>query len=251
MANEPSPAGTNAGPFPPHPPFPPCPPGPRGPAGPAGPPGPRGLPGSLNSSAYCFSYAQLAHLLQQLVSYYPTTILYAFLTGISPTYIAGTPYQLYQSPNGTYGSLLILGDATDNVAIPLSAIAALQFEAGTAYNPAITYLPEPSFVPGCDTNEITAIHDFVAALTEDVVLDSGSVVYSIGPLYKNPYGLVVQADALGNDPAFIPAFNITAISQTAAAATFAKSAETTQLTPRVKLNLLTGQGIQIKKAINP
>lgn len=245
MSNQPNPADANAGSFHPHPPHPPLPPCPRGPAGPAGPPGPRGEPGSMNSSAFCFSYAQLAHVVKQLVSYYPTTVLYAYLTGLSPTYIAGPPYQLYQSSDGTYGALLVLGDETDNVAIPLSAIAALQFESGTAYNPSITYLPKPTFVPGCDTNEITAIHDFVGALTEDVVLDSGSVVSSIGPLYQNKYGLIVQADALGNDPAFIPTFNITAISQTAAAKAAAQKSEANQPTPRIIVNPVQTDGIRL------
>ena len=69
-------------------PFPPCP---RGPAGPPGPPGPRGLPGSLNSTAACFVYAQLAHLLEQLIELYPGLTLYVFLPGISPWWISGIP----------------------------------------------------------------------------------------------------------------------------------------------------------------
>ena len=190
------------------PPFPPCP---RGPAGPPGPPGPRGLPGSLNSTAACFVYAQLAHLLEQLIELYPGLTLYVFLPGISPWWISGIPERVYQSTEGTYAGLFIL-DGSGEVAFPLSAIAALQFETGTAvYNPAITYLPKPTFPPGCDTNIVTAIYEYVATLTGEVLINVGSNVRSTGPIYLNRYGLIVQADELGNDPAFVPLTYITGI----------------------------------------
>ena len=196
------------------PPFPPCPPGPPGPRGLPGPPGPRGLrglPGSLNNTAECFVYAQLAHLLEQLIDLYPGLTLYVFMPGIGPWWISGIPDRVFQSSEGTYAGLFLL-DGEYPVAFPLSAIAALQFETGTAvYNPAITYLPKPDFPPGCDTNIVTAIHDYVATLTGDVLFDFASVADSLGPIYQNPYGLIVQADALGNDPTFIPVTFITAI----------------------------------------
>ncbi|MPM66685.1 hypothetical protein SDC9_113595 [bioreactor metagenome] len=209
---------------PPFPPGPPCPAGPRGPAGPQGPPGPRGLPGSLNNTAISFAYAQLAHLLEQLIEYYPDTTLYVFLTSFTPWYITGLPYQLFASSEGTYGGVFVLNDGGVHYAIPLSAISALQFATGTAvYNPAITYLPKPDFPPGYDTNEITAIYDYVGTLTGDIEIDCGSHVYSTGPVYKNKYGLIVQADALGNDPAFIPVLNIRAIYPVTAAPFAAQS----------------------------
>lgn len=204
-----------------HPPFPPCPPGPRGPAGPPGPMGPRGPAGSLNNTAQCFVYAQLAHLLEQLIDLYPGLILYVFLPGISPWWISGVPYQVYKSAEGTYGGLFLLGDG-GYVAFPLNAIAALQFETGTAvYNPAITYLSKPDFPPGCDTNIVTAIHEYVSTIPGDinVLFNIGSNVRSTGPIYLNKYGLIVQADEHGNDPAFIPTTFITGIApQTTAAA---------------------------------
>lgn len=191
-----------------HPPFPPGPPGPPGPRGPVGPPGStgsRGPAGSMNNTALCFAYAQLAHLLEQLIEYYPGLTLYVFLPGISPWWISGIPYQVYTSAEGTYGGLFLIEGG--QVAFPLNAIAALQFETGTAvYNPAITYLPKPDFPPGCDTNIITAVHDFVSTIPSgtDVLFNLGSNVRSTGPIYLNNYGLIVQADELGNDPAFIP-----------------------------------------------
>jgi len=195
------------------PPCPPCPPGPPGPRGLPGPPGPRGLPGlpgSLNSTAACFVYAQLAHLLEQFLDLYPGQTLYVFMPGLSPWWISGIPDQVIISAEGTYAGLFLL-DGAYPVAFPLSAIAALQFETGAVYNPAITFLSKPDFPPGCDTNIITAIHDYVATLTGDVLFDIASVADSMGPIYQNPYGLIVQADALGNDPSFIPTTFITAI----------------------------------------
>lgn len=204
------------------PPFPTCP---RGPAGPPGPPGPRGLPGSLNSTAACFVYAQLAHLLEQLIVLYPGLTLYVFLPGISPWWISGIPERVYQSTEGTYAGLFIL-DGGGEVAFPLSAIAALQFDTDppVVYNPAITYLPKPSFPPGCDTNIVTAIYEYVATLSGDVLFNIGSNVRSTGPIYLNRYGLIVQADALGNDPSFIPVTYITGIAPQDAAGAGAKKA---------------------------
>lgn len=211
----------------PFPPWPPCPPGPQGPRGPAGPmgfpgpQGPEGLPGSLNNTAACFVYAQLAHLLEQLISLYPGLTLYVFLPGISPWWISGVPYEVYQSSEGTHGGLFILGDG-GYVAFPLSAIAALQFETDTAvYNPAITYLQKPTFPPGCDTNIITAIHDYVSTIPEEtiVLFNIGSNVRSTDLIYRNEYGLIVQADEFGNNPAFIPTTFITGIAPQTTTAT--------------------------------
>lgn len=169
---------------PPFPPFPPCPPGPRGPAGPPGSMGPRGPAGSLNKTAQCFVYPQLAHLLEQLIDLYPGLTLYVFLPGISPWWVSGAPYQVYKSAEGTYGGLFLLSDG-GYVAFTLSAIAALQFETDTAvYNPAITYLSKPDFPPGCDTNIITAIHEYVSTIPGDidVLFNIGSYVRSTGPI---------------------------------------------------------------------
>ena len=45
-----------------------------GPPGPPGPFGPPGRPGSLNDTAVSYTYAQLAHVLAQIIRYYPTTV---------------------------------------------------------------------------------------------------------------------------------------------------------------------------------
>ncbi|NMC56470.1 MAG: hypothetical protein GYA50_04540 [Eubacteriaceae bacterium] len=214
----------------PYPPFPPCP---RGPVGPQGPQGPKGPAGSMDNTAECFAYAQLAHVLAQLISYYPTSTLFVFLKGISPWWISGVPYQLYVSSEGTYGGLFIL-NSSGYVAIPISAITALQFDTGAVYNPAITYLSKPDFPQGCDTNIITAIYDYVATLTGEVLFDTGSNVHSTGPIYLNKYGIIVQADALGNDPAWIPVLPITAIAPQDTAAKNPTSVETGKPPTRIQ-----------------
>jgi hypothetical protein len=214
---------------------PPGPPGSQGPRGIPGIPGVPGAPGSMNDTATCFYYAQLAHLIAQLIEFYPTSLLFVFLNGVNPWYVTGTPYQLYTSTEGTYGGVFILEDAGQFEAIPLTAISAMQFDTGAIYNPAITYLSEPDFPPGCDTNIITAVHDYAATLTGDVLIYTGSVVNSTGPIYKNECGLIVQADALGNDPSFIPVLPITLIlPPTAAGSSFIKGSDT--MPSRVKAN---------------
>lgn len=194
-----------------------CPPGPPGLPGLPGLPGPagnRGLPGppgSLKDTATCYSYAQLANLIEQLIEYYPTTALWIFTArGDSGWFVTGYPYQLFKSSQGTYGGLFILLNGTQQIAVPLSAIVAMQFENGTYYDQRITYLPSPSFPQGCDTNIVTAIHDYMAGMT-DVEIDSGTYVYSVGPIYKNEYGLIVQAESDGLDPAWTPVNQINLI----------------------------------------
>lgn len=188
----------------------PCP---RGPAGPPGPPGPRGFPGSLNNTAISFAYAQLAHLLEQLITLYPTTDVTVYFTSLSPSTVTGKPYQLYTSTSGTFGGIFVVGDASGNVAVPLTAISGIDFGTGSGvvYNPAITFLTKPYFPPGYDTNIITAIHDYAAAMTGTIQIDTNIFVYGQGIVYKNPYGLIVLSDASGNEPAFIPVLQIFAM----------------------------------------
>lgn len=218
---------------------PPGPPGPPGYPGRPGPPGPPGPPGNMNYTTTNFYYAQLAHLIEQLIRYYPSTTLYVFLLGFTAWYVTGLPYQLYTSADATYGGVFILKDGDQYEAVPLNAIVAMQFETGAAvYNPAITFLSKPTFQPGYDTNIITSVHDYVSTITGTFRVYCGTRVYSDGPLYKNEYGVIVQADASGNDPAFIPILNTNLIlppTTAAAAASIASVSKSNSVnTNRVK-----------------
>lgn len=160
-------------------------------------------------TAICFSFAQLAHIIEQIIELYPTNVITVFTNGLSPSSVTGTPYQLFSSAEGTYGGLFILLD-NGQEAIPLNAIAAIYTGDGTVYDPSITYLSPPQFPAGCDTNLITAYHDYLPVLT-DVQMYMGSVIQASGTIYKNEYGVLVLSDADGNTPVFIPVTNITMI----------------------------------------
>ena len=162
------------------------------------------------NTAICFSYAQLAHIIEQLITLYPTNIISVFTTGLGASTVTGTPYQLYSSPEGTYGGLFILLDNGQQEAIPLNAIAAIYTGDGTVYDPSITFLPPPHFPAGCDTNLITAFHDYLPVST-DVQMYMGAIIQASGTIYKNEYGMLVLSDADGNTPVFVPVLNITAV----------------------------------------
>jgi hypothetical protein len=169
------------------------------------------------STAICFSYAQLAHVIEQLITIYPTSIFSVFTTGLVASSITGIPYELYTAPDGTYGGLFILMDSGQQEVIPLSSITAIYTGDGTVYDPTMTYLDPEDLSSGCDKNILSAISDFMASQT-DVQIYLGSNISASGLIYKNEYGLVVLSDASGNTPIFIPETHITAIFPTAAAA---------------------------------
>jgi len=159
------------------------------------------------TNAICFSYAQLAHIIEQLILLYPTNVITVFTTGLQPSSVTGTPYKLFSSPEGTNGAIFILLD-NGQEAIALNAITAIYTGDGTVYDPSITYLPPPQFSVGCDTNLITAYHDYLPVST-DIQMYLGSIVSASGSIYKNEYGILVLSDADGNTPIFIPVVNIT------------------------------------------
>lgn len=161
------------------------------------------------SSAICFSYEQLANLIEQIIALYPNKIT-VFTTGLASSSITGTPYQLYSSAVGTYGALFILLDDGQQQTIPLNSIAAIYAGDGSIYDPSITFLPTTQFPSGCDTNLITAYHDYLSVST-DIQLSAGSNITATGTIYKNEYGILVLSDMDGNTPIFVPVINITAI----------------------------------------
>lgn len=174
-----------------------------GPTGPPGPPGPPGMTGNLNNTAVCFCYAQLAHVIEQIIKYYPTTTIRAFTPGFNFAGLHGLPTELYASKDSTYGGLFVITEEEDSGAIPLSSIATINLGEGVAYNPAINYIPKPTFPEGFDRNIVTAVHDYLPISTP-VAIYSGSLIETTGIVYKNEYGMLVVADdTLGNNATFV------------------------------------------------
>lgn len=200
-----------------------------GPPGPPGPFGPPGRPGNLNDTAVSFTYAQLAHVIRQIIQYYPTTVLRAYATGFTFAGLEGTPVELFSSADGTYGGLFVIEESGDTGAVPLQSIASIALGSGVAYNPAITYLPKPIFPAGCDTNIVTAIHDYLPLFTP-VTVYMGTVIEVTGVVFKNVYGMLVVADdTAGNNPSFIPVTNITGFVPTFTASASKAAASTSNL----------------------
>lgn len=164
----------------------------------------------VEDSALCFSYAQLAHVIEQLISLYPDSPMTVYTKGLTTSSVTGIPYELFKSSSGTYGSLLILKRDAQQLTVPINTITAIALAEGSVYNPSITYLKTQGFTPGCDANIITAYHEYLP-VSSYVSITSGTVITVTGNIYKNEYGLIVMTDSEGNNPAFVPVFNINAI----------------------------------------
>jgi hypothetical protein len=165
---------------------------------------------SAENSATCFCYAQLAHIIQQIIMFYPTSTITVFTKGLTASSVTGTPYQLFAAPEATNGALFIVMDNGQQQAIPLNSITAIYTGDGTVYNPSFTFLTSPSFPAGCDKDLVTAYYEYIQVAT-DLELYTGSNVHATGNVYKNEYGIVVLSDASGNTPVFIPVLPITAM----------------------------------------
>jgi hypothetical protein len=166
--------------------------------------------GGLTDTSVCFSIAQLAHIIEQLIVLYPTSTMSVFTTNLAT--INSMPYQLYTSPAAGGPGLFVLRDASGQIdTVPLTSIVAIYTGQDTVYDPAITFLPPPSPLPqGCDTNLIAAVRDYLTIGT-NVAIRVGVAAVATGEIYKSEYGVVVLSDAGGNTPIFIPATQIAAI----------------------------------------
>lgn len=173
------------------------------------------------NSATCFCYAQLAHVIQQIIMFYPTSTITVFTKGLSASSITGTPYQLFASPVATNGAIFIVMDNGQQQAIPINAITAIYTGDGTVYNPSFTYLSSPTFPAGCDTDLVTAYYEYLKDVT-DIDIYTGSNIHATGTVYKNEYGVIVLSDGSGNTPVFIPVLPIT-VMLPASGPSFAKS----------------------------
>lgn len=167
-------------------------------------------PGDLSDSSLCFSYAQLSHVIEQLITLYPASVMSVFTTNANA--VTGTATSLYTSPDADGAGLFILTDSLgQSEAIPLAAICGIYIGDATVYDPSITYLTPPSPLPkGCDTDLIAAIHDYLPIPTE-VIIQMGVTVQASGEVYQNEYGILVLSDAGGNTPIFISVSKIARI----------------------------------------
>jgi len=193
---------------------------------------------SGSQSMLSFQQTQLSHVISQLITLYPTSVMRVYTPGLYA--IDGTPVSLYASPEATgYGIFTMLESETDALqAIPLNAILAIKVGDATVYDDSITYLSPTLPLPiGWDTNVIAAVHDYLPVESlADVYWGIGNS--KDGVVIKNEYGMLVMAtDLAGNDPFFIlPTSSLIIIT---ASATSLKSAEvkTEKSTGLVKLNI--------------
>ena len=192
------------------------------------------------TTAICFSYHQLANIITQIIALYPANTITVYTKGFTASSVTGTPYQLYTSSVGTYGGIFILLENGKQQAIPLNSIAAIYTGDGTTYNQSISYLTAPVFPSGCDTNIITAIHDYLPVSTE-VQMYAGSNISASGLIYKNEYGILVLSDADGNTPVFVPVMNITAF-----VPTFTDSAKSDGLPQKATISIKSVDGYPSK-----
>lgn len=162
------------------------------------------------NSATCFCYSQLAHVIQQIIMFYPASTITVFTKGLTASSITGTPHQLFSSSVGSNGALFIVMDSGQQQVIPVNSITAIYTGDGTVYNPSFDYLPAPTFPVGCDTDLVTAYYEYLNDKT-DIDIYTGSNIHATGTIYKNECGIIVLSDGSGNTPVFIPVLPITAL----------------------------------------
>lgn len=154
------------------------------------------------SASQCFSMAQLAHVIEQLIVLYPTSVMSVFTTNLNV--VTGTPYQLYASPDAQGAGMFILINSNSQYeAIPLLAITAIYAGDGTTYQESITYLTPPTPLPDdCDLNLSAAVRDYLPIST-DVLIQLGVTTQATGLVHKNEYSVLVLSDETGSTPIFI------------------------------------------------
>ncbi len=185
--------------------------GPTGPKGPTGPTGPTGQSTTLSDSTLCFCQAQLAYVIQQLMEKYSGKTFTVFTNTWFD--IVGIPTALYQSPDGNGPGLLVMTDSTGEIAtVTLNTIAVISIGDESLYDQSITYLiPTLPFQPGCDTDIVTAIHDYWPVSSKITNVYSEILIDSTGTIIKNEYGMLVLESSTDNHPIFIAPLHIAVI----------------------------------------
>lgn len=162
----------------------------------------------MGSSAICFSYAQLANVITQLMQLHPSAVMTFYTAGFNVVGVQGTPVELYASPVAAYGMLAVVMNNGAKAVVPLNQIVSVSLPTGTPYDQSIHYLPVPQFPAGCDKDLITSWHDYLPPETS-VTVYAGSLISETGVVYRNEYGLLVIADDnAGVNPVFMPVVNI-------------------------------------------
>jgi len=189
-----------------------------------------------DNGAFCFSYAQMSNIIEQLMTLYPAMPMTIY-TNVG-VYTSGIPYELYSSPDATYGTIGVVTDGGIYDSIPITSIVAVKV-AGTVYDPSISYLPVPTFTPDCQKNLITSIHDFIP-LSTNVTLFLGVSISASGVIFKNEYGMLVKTDDMtGTNPVFISPITVGLIETDTPLNTDADS-----LTPHTISSVKTGEHVE-------
>ena len=175
--------------------------GPTGPAGPTGPMGDTGPAGTLQGSSYCFSIAQLANLLEQVIALYPGITMTIFAEQLAT--FSGIAQEVYTAPAASGPGLLVLDGTGQYLYVNLSKIVAF-YLGNVVYNPAITYLTPPSPLPaGCDTDLILGIQA-ICPVGQEVAIATALTTSARGTVTISEFGILVLTDGAGNSPVFLP-----------------------------------------------
>lgn len=191
--------------------------GPMGPTGPTGlmgstgPTGPTGSTSSLSNSMLCFSEYQKMHVIEQLLNVYSDNDFIVYTN--SWFSVIGRPQFLYTSSEGNNPGLLVLEDSEGNIgAVSISSIMAIKPGTSSVYDPSITYLSPTFPLPeGCDTDVITAIHDYLPVSENNINIYMPILLEVSGIVIKNEYGMVVMQSSSDGAPVFISSSNIVLI----------------------------------------
>lgn len=179
-----------------------------GPTGSTGPTGPTGPTPIIGDSLTCFSQKQIINIIEQLMDIYPDNYFSIYTN--SWFTVVGKPQSLYTSPLGTNPGLFVVIDEEDSIgAIPISSIMAIKPGTTSVYDPSITYLtPEFPLTPGCDTDIITAIHDYLPVSDDTVNIYMPVLLEVEGRVIKNEYGMITMISSTDGAPVFISSPNI-------------------------------------------
>ncbi len=155
-----------------------------------------------STTANCFGTAQMTHIIEQLILYYPDSLMTVYNQNMYS--VSGRPLEIFSLPFASGGGLFVLLNAyNQKEAVPINHITAVFTGSDTVYNPAITYLIPPSpFPSSCEMDVLMAIKEYLPPGTE-TALQTGTLVQASGQVYKNELGVLVLSDCDGNTPIFI------------------------------------------------